>query len=1176
MNGKRILAYSLILLVAACRGAESYDSINLLDPIKLPETAKPVAVAASSTRLFVLDEKKSQLFLYDLNGRLVTAVGSKGSEKESLSAPRGVALGPDGRVFIADTGNSRVQMLDADGKFLGFFGARGSAPGELRAPESVAVGQDGRVYVADTGNNRVSVFTDQGILLFTIGSSGKEVGQFKSPTKVAVDPSDDVFVLDSGNDRIQEFDASAHPIKQIDMPGNDFAVDAYGYVYILEGKSGKVVEHNPQGAEQGRFGSAGTGPGQSKKPEGVAVAPDGTVLVVDTGNRRVHRAELPNKAKTTPLPLNEQTKVLVSGPSKVLDLDAETLGSSENLLFAWLPKAAQLAVIDENGKETLRVGAPKEAAKSPALIHGCLGVALSPKHGFFVSDTAANRLQTFGADGQWKKTVAESSGLFDSKKKEGRVKDPRGVAINEKGTIYVADAGNRRVDAFSPEGVFLFGVGPNIGTLQLQEPTAVAWDTGRFLYILDRGLKRVIKTEPSGAYLASWGEPGAGPGQLEDPIALAYDGQQFLYVLDAKNKRVSVFSNDGRWMTDLFSGATLGDPAGLAVEGSRLFISDKAKGKVLAFDLHFRLAAPGGLAAVPKDGVVAVTWQAVKNAWLDGYEVSRASEAAGPYAALGTPSKARFEDSSAVALAHYWYRVASRAKTGDAGVPGAAVEVVVPEGQNRAPVELSSVTLGNIFSANYKWYLKNPVGEAIVTNNVNAPFENVKLTFRLKDFMDFGYDTEIKTLAPQQTVKVPLIATLNNKILEVSEDTPVQAEFTLTYFQNGQERKVSLAKPLRVYSRNAITWDDPRRIATFITPKDPPVLEFARTAAGHDAPHSAKADVLNRNLLTTLQIWDALSEHGMSFFTNPGNPYEAISEDPNFPVDYTQFPRETLKRKSGQCDDLTTLLISMLDGSQVKSAIADYPGHMAFLIDTEAGDLPGAGLAEDKLIKRNGTYWIPVEATMIGKPLQDAVAKAAQAFKAEDAKGKVTVIDVGEAWKQYEPATLPDLQWKPEVPVAAAREARFTSEVAAFFEQRDAALSDYYSARLKAKPGDSDTMVDLALLDHQAGRDDASAQKLRDAVAADPKNSAALTDLGNIAYSSGAFADAERYYQSAVDADIEDAKAAGDTEDPDLWLNLARAQVKLNEKDKAQASAGKAVALDDRLKTVRESLLKGL
>ena len=65
-------------------------------------------------------------------------------------------------------------------------------------------------------------------------------------------------------------------------------------------------------------------------------------------------------------------------------------------------------------------------------------------------------------------------------------------------------------------------------------------------------------------------------------------------------------------------------------------------------------------------------------------------------------------------------------------------------------------------------------------------------------------------------------------VLDVSEDTPIQAEFTMTYFESGKQQTVSITKPLRLYSRNAITWQDPQRIANFVTRKDPPVRDFVR------------------------------------------------------------------------------------------------------------------------------------------------------------------------------------------------------------------------------------------------------------------------------------------------------------------------------------------------------------
>lgn len=1163
---------SKVLFLAAslmAARAAAYDDAHFVEPpIKADEMAMPVAAAASSSRLYVVDIKKSSLFIYDLSGKLIKAVGRPGAEKAAFSAPKGVAVGPDGRVFVADTGNSRVQILDADGNFLGSFGTRGAEAGMLKNPESVAVGTDGRVYAADTGNSRVQVFTSEGILLFQFGSAGKTPGQFKSPVKVVVDPSDNIYVQDNGNERIQKFDHEARFLKEFNLLGNDFTVDPYGFLYVLDAKNGKVIEESADGFILGKVGSAGSGKGQFKKPEGIAMAPDGTIVVLDTGNNRIHRVEIANKLKTAFLPPNLQTKIFVSGPSRSWPVAADALAPSGGDVYAYLPKEGQFVVLDEDGKEKARFGT--RTGKGPSVTKDVKGFAVSARHGVYASDTPNNRIQHFSADGTWKENLAESGGMFDSKKKEGRVKDPRGVAINEQGTIYVADAGNKRIDAFSPEGVFLFGIGPKVGPHELQEPVAVAWDKARFVYFVDKGLKKVFKCEPSGAFIAAWGAEGSGPGQFQSPEALAFDGHNYLYVLDSKLKRVSVYAKDGHWMTDLFSGGKedreLLEPAALSVQGSRLLIADKGKGKIVSFDLHPSLAAPVPVSSSTKEGIVSLSWPAVQDPWTAQYRVYRSTNPWGPYADVGTSEQTKFQDSSVAAYAGYFYKVATEAKTKDVGPGGTPVEVYVAGAFNRAPVEISSVAIGNIFSANYKWYLKNPAGTAVVTNNVNISFQNVKLTFRLKDFMDFGYDTEIKKLDPQQTVEVPLIATLNNRILEVTEDTPIQAEFTLTYYENGKQQAISITKPLRVYSRNAITWDEPRRIANFITPKDPPVLEFGREAL-RQAPKHAKAEALNPNLVSALHIWDALSAYGVKFFTNPSNPYETVSEDPSFPVDYTQFPRETLKRKSGQCDDLTTLLIAMLDGAKVRGVIMDYPGHMAPMFDLETDDPAEAGLPEDMLVRYENSLWVPVEATLIGSPFPEAVRKAAYAYKAEHAKGKVTITDVRKAWANFEPATMPASDWTAEVPKPESREKAFAAEAETLFSDRYKTLKASYEERLKQEEGDADARLQLGMLEYQAGKKDEAVTEFNKVLAVDPTNAAALNNLGNVAFLAGDYAAAETQYLKASEAD---------PEDPDIWLNLVKTELRLKNKEKAHEYGKKTAALDPALAPAVETLLKGI
>lgn len=1159
---------TVLMMLGGLPSAQSYDNIRFLEPVKADEMSRPVAAAAGSSRLYVLDEKKSALFLYDSSGKLIKAVGRPGSEKTAFSSPKGVAVGPGGKVFVADTGNSRIQILDSDGNFLGSFGTRGSEAGRLKNPESIAAGEDGRLYVADTGNDRVQVFTAEGILLFQFGSSGKERGQFRRPSKVMVDPSDSIYVLDRGNERIQKFGPDAQFAKEFNLLGNDFVVDPYGFLYLLDPKNGKVIEESPDGFILGKFGSLGSGPGQLKKPEGIALAPEGTLIVLDTGNNRIWRVEISSKLKTAVLPANLETKISVSGPSRSWLVPAEVLSPLGADLYAYIPKEGRFSVLGEDGKEKARFGTRE--GKGPSATKGTLGFAASPKAGLYVSDTPNNRLQRFELDGTWKANLAEGSGVFDSKKREGRVSNPQGIAINDEGTVYVADPGNRRIDAFSPEGVFLFGIGPKVGPHELVFPVAVAWDKARFLYFVDKGLKKVFKCEPSGAFMAAWGSEGTGPGQFQEPSALAFDGNNYLYVLDGGLKRVSVYSKEGRWMTDLFSGGKedreLSDPVALAVQGPRLLIADRGKGKIVSFDLHPALAAPAAVSSSTKEGLVSLSWKPVEDPWTARYRIYRSTEPAGPYVEAGISEAPKFEDSSVAAYQKYYYRVATEARTKDLGPLGAPVEVRVEGAFNRPPVEITSIEIGNIFSANYKWYLKNPAGKAVVTNNVNIPFQNVKLTFRLKDFMDFGYDTEIKKLDPQETVELPLIATLNNKILDVSEDTPIQAEFTLTYFESGKSQSLSLTKPLRVYSRNAITWDVPERIANFTTPKDPPILEFAREVL-RQAPKSPKAEALNQNLVTAMHLWDALSEHGLKFFTNPSNPYETVSEDSNFPVDYTQFPRETLRRKSGQCDDLTTLIVAMLESAKVRAAIIDYPGHMAPMFDTEAADLEELGLPEEHAILYDGTYWVPLEATMIGSPFPEALRKGAYDYKTESQKGKARVIDVRKAWGSFEPATLPAGDWVPEVPKPELREKRFSTETAALFAQRHQFLKKRLEGLLQENPGDVDAHLQMGLLEYQAGSQEAAVQEFNKVLATDPANAAALNNLGNVAFLAGDHASAQEKYLKA---------AQSDPQDPDIWLNLVKTQLHLKDGEKAQEYGKKVVALEPNLAPAVDTLLKGM
>jgi DNA-binding beta-propeller fold protein YncE len=1161
------LSLCAALVLALAPSARAYDLIKFQEPLKGPELARPVAGASSGDRLYVIDEKKSAVLIFDESNHFIKAVGSAGAKPGQFSDPRGVAVGPTGKLFVADTGNHRVQIFDHDGAFVYAFGEKGSEPGHLRSPQSVAIGADGRIYVADTGNDRVQVFTEEGILLYQIGTPGSLPGQLRGPTRLAVDPSDQVYVLDKGNGRIQKFDATAHFMRELPLNGNDFSVDAYGFIYILDGRNGKVLEESPDGLPIGKFGSYGTGVGQMKKAEGIAIAPEGAIIVLDTGNSRVQRVELTNKLKTATMPINTAAKLSVAGPTRDWPVTATVLAVHDDSMYAYLPQGGPFAILGADGAVKSRFGAAK--GKGGDVTRASGGLAVSDKLGVFAADTPGSRLQRFSLDGRWQANIGEANGFFDSKKKEGRMIHPNGVAINDDGTIYVADTGNRRIDAFSPEGVFVFSIGPKVGEYELQEPVALAWDKSGFLYFVDKTLKKVFKCEPSGAFLAAWGEDGDGPGQFKAPVSIAFDGHNYLYTLDADLKRVSVHTRDGKWLTDFFAGGRaereLVEPTAVAVQGDRLVVADKGKGKIVSFDLHPLLAAPVSLSTTTKEGTVSLAWSAVADPWQAGYQVFRSSRASGPYISIGTPKDEKFSDSEVTALEKYWYRVATVAKTKDVGPWSRPLETFVSASSNRAPVEISSVTLGNIFAANYKWYLKHPVGKVTVTNNQNVPFLKVKVTFKLKDYMDFGFDTEIPKLEAKQTVEIPLIATLNNKVLEVTEDTPIQAEFSLNYYESGDQKTVSLTKPLRLYSRNAITWDDTRKIANFVTFKDGPVKDF-KSVLSVDFKNR-KAAALNPNVLKALKIWNTLAEYGVKFAANPANPFETAHDDPNFPVDYTQYPRETLKRKTGQCSDLTSLYAALLEDNEVHVALLDYPGHITLMLDTEAEDATEAGMSPDLLVEHDGTMWLPIEVTYVGKPFEEAVAKAAYAYKAEAEKGRVKVIDLDKTFEEYEAVTMPPSDFSPMLPDPAPLEKRFDESVASLAKSRYEYLRRTLSEQLKKNPDDADLQVQLGIVELQYGARDAATAAFTKVLEKDPKNVAALNDLGSLAFSAGDYAGAEEKFLAASE---------GAAADGDVWLNLTKTAAKLKKADKVKEYGAKTVALSPSYKPYVDGLVNGL
>jgi DNA-binding beta-propeller fold protein YncE len=145
------------------------------------------------------------------------------------------------------------------------------------------------------------------------------------------------------------------------------------------------------------------------------------------------------------------------------------------------------------------------------------------------------------------------------------------VRVDKQDNIWVADKGSDMVIKFDPAGrvAMVFGrkqEASDEGTEPLKHPkppllpvdgqfrqvTDMTWDAAGNTYISDGYINsRVAKVDKNGKWLASFGEPGSGPGQFSTPHSIAADAQGNIYIADRGNRRIQVLNADGKFLLQI-------------------------------------------------------------------------------------------------------------------------------------------------------------------------------------------------------------------------------------------------------------------------------------------------------------------------------------------------------------------------------------------------------------------------------------------------------------------------------------------------------------------------------------------------------------------------------------------------------------------------------------------------
>ncbi len=121
---------------------------------------------------------------------------------------------------------------------------------------------------------------------------------------------------------------------------------------------------------------------------------------------------------------------------------------------------------------------------------------------------------------------------------------PYGIFVNTNFDLYVADAGNSRIQLFrsgEKNGTTVAGNGipPN---LTLNWPTDVVLDADGYLFIADNGNHRIIRSgsDKFECIVGCTGQSGEASNELNKPYAIRFDSSGNLYVAD--ERRIQKFT----------------------------------------------------------------------------------------------------------------------------------------------------------------------------------------------------------------------------------------------------------------------------------------------------------------------------------------------------------------------------------------------------------------------------------------------------------------------------------------------------------------------------------------------------------------------------------------------------------------------------------------------------------